>query len=180
MAVVHPRISRADFEALYGEGKDPPKLELLDGEVVVIPPPGGWHGYAHPQVVVAISDWQRATGDGGILLTDIRVPMGEDNLVPDLAYWSAERRPVLGRGQVERVPDLVVEIASPSTQANDLGPKRRSYVQAGVREQWLIDPAARAALIVDGADRERELAEGHELTSAVLPGLAVPLRTLFV
>jgi Uma2 family endonuclease len=76
------------------------------------------------------------------------------------------------------VPDLVVEVLSPSTRANDLGPKRRAYLQGGVSEVWLIDPADRAATIITAAD-ERRLGAGEQLTSALLPGLAIVLSDLF-
>ena len=37
-------------------------------------------------------------------------------------------------------PDWVLEVASPSTAANDLAFKRRAYAAMGVSEYWLFDP----------------------------------------
>ena len=37
-------------------------------------------------------------------------------------------------------PDWVLEVASPSTQADDLGVKRRRYAEIGVPEYWMFDP----------------------------------------
>ena len=37
-------------------------------------------------------------------------------------------------------PDWVLEVASPSTAANDLAFKRRAYAAMGVPEYWLFDP----------------------------------------
>ena len=37
-------------------------------------------------------------------------------------------------------PDWVLEVASPSTQADDLGVKRRRYAAMGVPEYWMFDP----------------------------------------
>ena len=37
-------------------------------------------------------------------------------------------------------PDWVLEVASPSTSANDLDGKRRDYAAMGVPEYWLFDP----------------------------------------
>lgn len=39
-----------------------------------------------------------------------------------------------------KVPDFVMEVASPSTAANDLGPKRELYARLGVAEYWRFDP----------------------------------------
>ncbi len=39
-----------------------------------------------------------------------------------------------------KVPDFVLEIGSPSTASNDVGPKRDLYASLGVREYWRFDP----------------------------------------
>ena len=41
---------------------------------------------------------------------------------------------------VGKVPEFVVEVASPSTAENDLGPKRDLYAELGVEEYWRFDP----------------------------------------
>jgi hypothetical protein len=40
---------------------------------------------------------------------------------------------------VGKAPDLVIEVASPSTAANDLGHKRDLYAQLGIPEYWRFD-----------------------------------------
>ncbi len=39
-----------------------------------------------------------------------------------------------------KVPDFVMEVASPSTAANDVGQKRDLYARLGVTEYWRFDP----------------------------------------
>ena len=39
-------------------------------------------------------------------------------------------------------PDIVVEVLSPGTKANDRGRKLRMFAQYGVPEYWIIDPDA--------------------------------------
>jgi hypothetical protein len=49
------------------------------------------------------------------------------------------------------------------------GPKRRLYTDGRVREQWLIDPVDRSA-VVGTASEERRLGAGDALTSPLLEG----------
>lgn len=42
--------------------------------------------------------------------------------------------------EVGKAPDFVVEVASPSTAANDLGRKRDLYAELGIAEYWRFDP----------------------------------------
>ena len=93
-------------------------------------------------------------------------------------WWRAGREPQLGPGAVESVPDLVVEVLSPATRANDLGPKRREYIAGGVAELWLVDPAERTVLIVDAAG-DHMLSGGQTIRSSRLPGLSLALPDLF-
>ena len=42
--------------------------------------------------------------------------------------------------EVGKAPDFALEIGSPSTASNDIGPKRDLYASLGVREYWRFDP----------------------------------------
>ncbi len=42
--------------------------------------------------------------------------------------------------EVNKPPDVVMEVASPSTASNDLGHKRDLYARLGAREYWKFDP----------------------------------------
>jgi Uma2 family endonuclease len=96
-------------------------------------------------------------GDQGVLHQDVFVAFAHDeHLAPDICWWRAGRRPPVVRGETDVVPDLVVEVLSPSTRANDLGPKRAVYMRAGVRELWLADPDARPLTrVLPGPDPAR-------------------------
>lgn len=93
--------------------------------------------------------------------------------------------PPVVRGEVDVIPDLVVEVLSPSTRANDLGPKRAVYMRAGVRELWLADPDARTLtrMLADSGRsvgaREEALGMNETLRSELLAGFELKLATVF-
>ena len=53
---------------------------------------------------------------------------------------SARAKEALTAAHVRGVPDLVIEIASPSTRKRDETIKRRLYEREVVSEYWVVDP----------------------------------------
>ncbi len=68
---------------------------------------------------------------------------------------------------VGKAPDFVLEIGSPSTGSNDVGPKRDLYASLGVGEYWMFDPsggdhygfALRGEMLVDGEYQRMDMRE---------------------
>ena len=52
-------------------------------------------------------------------------------------------------GRIFGAPDLVVEIISPSTRSRDFSLKLHKYMNAGVREYWIVDPIQKKILQYD-------------------------------
>ena len=44
-------------------------------------------------------------------------------------------------------PDFVVEVLSPSTRRKDKTIKLTKYIEAGVREYWMVDPKKRCVVV---------------------------------
>ncbi|MGQ9531464.1 MAG: Uma2 family endonuclease [Desulfotomaculales bacterium] len=95
---------------------------------------------------------------------------------PDVFLVAREHLDRLG-DQVCGVPGLVVEVTSPATERADRIEKSSEYARAGVREYWLVDPAAAT---VEVFVLERGLcmlaARGtfeERVASRLLPGFAV-------
>lgn len=85
-----------------------------------------------------------------------------------------------GRG----APDFIIEILSPRSAKKDFGEKFELYEKRGVREYWIVDPAAKAihawALGPDGSyGEERIVEEAESLGSVALAGFEVDAGGLF-
>ena len=183
--VAHPRIESAEYLALQARAGWRLDVELIDGEAVVMPPTGGWAASLQGELFVALRRWRERTGDGGLLLQDVFVTMPKGQyLAPDIAWWSTSRRPPLSKGAIESVPDLVVEVLSPSTRANDLGVKRELYLDSGVRELWLADPGSRTVTLIGDVCQESGqssvvIGEAGVLRSELLHDFSLDLADLF-
>lgn len=109
-----------------------------------------------------------------------------DVVEPDLVFVSRARAAdVLTAAHARGVPDLVVEIGSPSTRKFDETIERRLYERSGGAEYWAVDPdldEVRAHRLADGRYTRAvvlSLEQGDVLTSALFPGLALSLRDDF-
>jgi Uma2 family endonuclease len=179
--VVHPHVEPWEFDALQFNAGWNMDIELIDGEAVLVPPLGDLASSAQGELYVALRRWQDDAADEGLALQDVFVALPDGSRpAPDISWWSAERRPPVSRGAVKSVPDLVVEVLSPSTRANDEGVKRDLYMHSGVRELWLVDPDARTVTKVrPDASPDELLEERSVLTSDLLEGFAMEIARIF-
>ena len=103
-------------------------------------------------------------------------------LEPDIVVILAGRSDVGGIVHVEGVPDIVVEILF-TDRDRDLVRKRAMYADSGVREYWIVDPRADAVTALElRNDRYIEraaLGANDTLTTPLLPGLSIPLGSIF-
>src|SRR6185437_515417 len=105
---------------------------------------------------------------------------------PDLAFISYERwakdRPLPFHGNpIDVVRDLVVEVASPNNEAEELLAKVFEYLRAGARLVWMVYPRFRqiyAYTSVSGAPRVYTETDALD-AGDVLPGFSTPMAGLF-
>ena len=79
-------------------------------------------------------------------------------------------------------PDLVIEILSPSNTGEEYVRKFNLYLEAGVREYWVVAPKSKTVQVFDlqnGAYIGTVYHSGAALSSKVLEGLTVTLDGLF-
>jgi Uma2 family endonuclease len=178
--VVHPHVEPWEFDALQFNAGWNMDVELIAGEAVLVLPLGPPASSAEGELHAALHRWQEKAADKGLLMIEVFVAFPDGSrLGPDVSWWRAERPP-MSRGAMQTVPDLVVEVFSPSSRANDEGVKRDLYMRSGVRELWLVDPDAHTVTKVrPGVSPDEVLSEGSVLTSDLLEGFAMEIARIF-
>lgn len=79
--------------------------------------------------------------EGLILFAPMDVHFDDENVVqPDIIFICNENLHIIRDGWVKGVPDLLVEILSPSNGKHDLIRKKALYERFGVKEYWIVDP----------------------------------------
>lgn len=103
---------------------------------------------------------------------------------PDVAFVSYQRWP--RRRRVPRlrswdvVPELAVEVVSPTNTADGVSIKVKEYFQAGVQLVWVIYPSIEMVHVYEALDRIRVVKRDEELDGgALLPDFRLPLAILF-
>jgi Uma2 family endonuclease len=111
------------------------RYEIIEGELVVTPPPVPVHQSLTTELLLAVGPIVRSEDLGRLFPAQIGVLLAENvMLIPDLVFVRRERLHIVGRTLIEGPPDLVVEILSPSTRKRDLGQKLRLYARFGILE----------------------------------------------
>lgn len=157
-------------------------LELIRGELVEMAPDNVDHGQIGDNVQFPLSRWAREHRAGRVMSNaGFTFEMEPDTvLAPDISFLRADRVPPRGGPAYPAVvPDLAVEILSPSNTAAEIARKVAIYLAAGVRLVWIVDPASRS-VVVHAPGEARLLGAGDTLDGGdVLPGFAVPVADLF-
>jgi Uma2 family endonuclease len=131
----------AEFARLPSEGSR--RYEIIADELYVTPGPAPRHQRVVTHLIRHLDPFVRDHGLGEVFPGPIDILFGEgDYLEPDLVFVGSARAHLVTDRGIEGAPDLVVEIASPSTAARDRELKRDRYRLFGVPEYWVIDPEA--------------------------------------
>jgi Uma2 family endonuclease len=178
------KLTYDDFVLFPDDGK---RHELIDGEHYVTATPNTRHQQICGDLFALIWNYLEAHPIGrafGVPLDVVFSPF--DVVEPDIQYLSNERAAeVITPQHVRGAPQLVVEVASPSTRKRDETIKRHLYERAGVSEYWIVDPDIDVIRVYrrtsEGFGRPIELSReaGDVLTTALLPGLELPLARIF-
>jgi Uma2 family endonuclease len=103
---------------------------------------------------------------------------------PDLAFVSFDRWPRKREiGSVaawEVVPNLAIEIVSPTNGANEIVEKIEDYFNAGVECVWVVYPTVKKVYVYDSVASVRIVTRAQSLQSGTeLPGFEIPLAEIF-
>jgi Uma2 family endonuclease len=183
MGATATRMTAEQYFAVTVEGD---RKQLVDGAIVV-PEALPLHGVLQIRLQTALALWIESGEGRGLVLPPADVILDEYNVYGPDVVWIAERhRPRDLRKRLARVPELCVEIRSPSTWRYDVGAKKAAYEAGGLPELWLVDDRAPSVLVfrrskpdVPSFDVALELQRGDSLTSPQLPGFELALDQLF-
>lgn len=125
------------------------RAELIDGVLYDMAPPSRVHQDISGGFVQALRNFIDARGGRcKVYAAPLAVDLNADGktwLEPDIVLVCDPSK--LTERSCEGAPDLVVEIASPSSMRMDYITKLGRYERAGVREYWIVDPIKQTTVV---------------------------------
>ena len=175
-------LTAADLLRLHSEGVHG---ELIRGVLCETMGVGEEHGEIVLNLGIMLGGFVKSRRLGRLVGSDVGVLIerNPDTIrEPDLAFISAEKRPlgIRNTGYVNVIPDLVVEIASPSDRLTQINDKAMMWLNYGVPLVWVVFPDTRTVETHSADGPVVTLGEDHTLDGgAVLPGFTCPVRDIF-
>ena len=159
--------------------------ELIRGVLCETMPAGKIHGRIAMTFGAALVAYVRPRRLGTVIGSDAGVILQRNPDTvrePDIAFISSERLPLEDQadGYLDVIPELVVEISSPSDSERDIGEKVAMWLDHGVLMVLEVHPATRTVMVHRPGTPAVTLTGGDVLEiGGVLPGFALPLREIF-
>lgn len=163
-----------------------PLYEVVGGQRVELPPMGAFPTQLASDIQFFLGRFVREHDLGRVNVEMLYRIDAENRLErrPDVAFVSYSRwpkdRPVPEDAAWDVIPDLAVEVVSPSDRAEDLMEKVGQYVEAGVGRVWVVYPRSRVVHRFEGFDRVLVIPRGGTIAEEpLLPGFRLDLNDLF-
>lgn len=143
MSVHVDRTVKLTYEEYRHFPDDGRRHEIIDGVHYVSPSPSAAHQSASRHIQFALYEQLEKPGKALVFDAPMDLELASTDVVqPDLIVVLAEHRSIVVPSRIRGVPDLVVEILSPSTREIDRSLKLRLYEQHRVPEYWVVDVEA--------------------------------------
>ncbi len=127
---------------------DDVRAELIDGELIYLEAPSVIHQQLISELLFEIKLYIRTNNGKCIVLPaplDVQLDCDDHTMVqPDISVLCHPDR-ILDKG-IYGAPDFCIEIVSPSSRKKDYSKKVIKYMDAGVREYWIVDPKRETVL----------------------------------
>jgi len=159
--------------------------EWVDGEVIVFMPPKTRHQQVAGFLYILLKLFIDFSDLGELLTAPFEMRLSRSAREPDILFVAREHLERLTPERLMGPADLVVEIVSDESERRDRVEKFNEYMEAGVREYWVIDPrpgreqADFWVLDEQGRYQARAVDEAGRYHAAVLPDFWLEVEWLW-
>jgi len=160
--------------------------EVVNGQVTELPPMGAFEVDIRSDLLSYLRQFAKKHKLGRAVAELLFLLDRAKNLQrrPDIAVvtykrWAREQK-VPKTNAWDVVPELAVEVVSPSNTANEIMAKIREYFEAGVRCVWVVYPAEEQVYVYHSPVQLQVLTKKDQLDGEdILPGFRLLVASLF-
>ena len=184
MLVAEKKITVEDFLKMEFEGEDA-YYELINGHIVKKSSPTPLHQEISQNLNILMDGFVRKKQLDKVYVTPTDVFLNKhSHVIPDILFIKKENLQIVDyKNGILGVPDLIVEIISPSSVLIDREDKKLVYENAGVKEYWLIDPRYRTIEIYENKNGRFKVVSSAvdegKVQSVLLEGFEAEIKELF-
>ncbi len=134
--------------------------ELIDNVIYMSPTPVTNHQKVLQTIFRRLSEQIDDHNRGHVIVAPFDIYLDETSnaVEPDIVViLKTNKNQPEPKGHFHGVPDLVVEVLSPSNREHDLVKKKNLYEKFGVREYWIVDPQTKAIVAHTLASEKYEI-----------------------
>jgi Uma2 family endonuclease len=174
-AVRTRRWTRADLDRMPDDGN---RYEVIDGALLVSPPPSPDHERLHIHIARRLASYLEQHRQGEVFNGHHAVILGESQVEPDLVVVPLTSPRATTWADMPK-PILVVEVLSPTSVRRDQVTKRDLYRRQAIPEYWIVDGDARTVRVVTAQGERVESATLRWRPEIEVPYLDIDLQQLF-
>lgn len=174
--------TKLDYSHYVCFPNDGRRHEIIDGEHYVNPAPSTYHQTISRRIQFELYAKIELQQLGQVYNAPVDLQLGNHDIVqPDIVVVLAEHQQIITPTKIKGIPDLIIEILSPSTIENDQVLKRRVYEAAGVPEYWIVDPFEHTVTqLIRGAQGSYEsTVQDKRIAASILPNVSIDLRQVW-
>ena len=160
------------------------RCELIDGALKPKVSPKYKHAKTQGRLCRFLDNWCEKQQTGRVLPEwGIILKRNETDWVPipDLTYVSYQR--LSGEWEEDTacpvIPELVIEIISPSQTFGELTEKTENYLKNGVDRVWIVDPQTKTVTVFQKDEGFEVFREKQSIADSLLPELEISVSDLF-
>jgi Uma2 family endonuclease len=171
----------------YLETEDGYRAEIIDGRLYAADPPSRYHQGIGRNLLLKIGNFLEGK-PYKVYPAPFGVRLFPKSDLSDDTYFEPDITVVCDLSKLDDrgcngAPDMIIEVMSPPNRQNDMLIKFRKYLQAGVREYWIVDTEEKAVhvCLLDGKQyRVSVYDESQSVAVSVLPGCSIELKSVFI
>ncbi len=156
--------------------------EIIDGEHYVNPTTSTYHQTVSRRIQFELYTQIELRKLGQVFNAPVDLQLGNHNIVqPDIVVVLTENQHIITPTKIKGIPDMIIEILSPSSIENDQILKRRIYDSAGVPEYWIVDPLEHCVTqLVRGTHGFSEpTVHASQITTSILTDVSLDLNQVW-